>query len=134
MISQATFLFRPINVNQVNLNHTTLLNLALRIFEFLVQILLNVNLSNSPDILALFETHLSDSIANFVKEGLPFARDLSLENFADYYLCFGLSLLYSVCYFFFMCRPSSSLCTVLILFLHGFSFSIDCRSSDSCTR
>ena len=100
MISQATFLFRPINVNQVNLNHTTLLNLALRIFEFLVQILLNVNLSNSPDILALFETHLGDSIANFVKEGLPFARDLSLENFADYYLCFGLSLLYSVCYFF----------------------------------
>ena len=61
--------------------------------------------SNSPDILALFETNLDDSIdsgnffrrgylplirkdsgthmhglAVYVKEGLPFARDLSLEN------------------------------------------------------
>ena len=35
----------------------------------------------------------------YVKEGLPFARDLSLENSADSYLCFGQS-------------PSSSLCTV----------------------
>ena len=69
--------------------------------------------SNSPDILALCETNLGDSIntGNFsvkgnlplirkdssthmhglevyVREGLPFARDLSLENFADSYLCF----------------------------------------------
>ena len=69
--------------------------------------------SNSPDILALCETNLDDSIdsgnfsvrgylplirkdpsthmhglAVYVKEGLPFARDLSLENFADSYLCF----------------------------------------------
>ena len=57
--------------------------------------------SNSPDILALCETNLDDSIdsgnfsvrgylpwlsthmhglAVYVKEGLPFARDLSLEN------------------------------------------------------
>ena len=35
----------------------------------------------------------------YVKEGLPFARDLSLENSADSYLCFGQS-------------PSLSLCTV----------------------
>ena len=27
-------------------------------------------------------------LAVYVKEGLPFARDLSLENFADSYLCF----------------------------------------------
>ena len=64
--------------------------------------------SNSPDILALCETNLNDSIdsgnfsvrgylplirkdssthmhglAVYVKEGLPFARDVSLENSAD---------------------------------------------------
>ena len=78
--------------------------------------------SNSPDILALCETKLDDSIdcgnfsergylplirkdtsthmhglAVYVKGGLPFARDLSLENSADSYLfstCFtSLSVL-----------------------------------------
>ena len=74
--------------------------------------------SNSPGILALCETHLDESIdsgnfsvrvsvplirkdsathmhglAVYVKEGLPSARDLFLENFADSYLCFPLSLL-----------------------------------------
>ena len=45
----------------------------------------------------------------FVKEGLPFAWDLSLENSADSYLCFQ----HSVSYFFFLYRsPSSALCTV----------------------
>ena len=69
--------------------------------------------SNSPHILALCETNLGDSIdsgnfsvrgylpliqkdssthmhglAVYVKQGLPFARDLSLENSADSYLCF----------------------------------------------
>ena len=69
--------------------------------------------SNSPDILALCETNLDDSIDSgnfpvrgylplirkdssthmngltvYVKEGLPFVRDLSLENPADSYLCF----------------------------------------------
>ena len=77
--------------------------------------------SNSPDILALCETNLDDSIdsgnfsvrgylplirkdssthmhglAVYVKEGLPFARDLSLENSADSYLCFRLVLLHPV--------------------------------------
>ena len=28
-------------------------------------------------------------LAVYVKEGLPVARDLSLENYADSYLCFG---------------------------------------------
>ena len=90
--------------------------------------------SNSPDILALCETNLDDSIdsgnfsvrgylplirkdssthmhdlAVYVKEGLPFARDLSLENSADSYLCFRLALLHSVSYFFFFYpSPSSS--------------------------
>ena len=48
-----------------------------------------------------------------MEEGLPLARDLSLENFADSYLCFRLALLHSVSYFFFLYRsPSSALCTV----------------------
>ena len=95
--------------------------------------------SNSPDILALCETNLDDSIdsdnfsvrgylplirkdsgtrmhglAVYVKEELPFAQDLSLENSADSYLCFRLALLHTVSYFFFLYRsPSSALCTVL---------------------
>ena len=94
--------------------------------------------SNSPDILALCETNLDDSVdsgnisvrgylplirkdsgthmhglAVYVKEGFPFARDLSLENSADSYLCFRPALLHSVSYFFFLYRsPSSALCTV----------------------
>ena len=95
--------------------------------------------SNSPDILALCETNLDDSIDSgnfsvrgylplirkdssthmhgltvYVKEGLPFAWDLSLENSADSYLCFWLALIFhSVFYFFFLnWSPSSSLCMV----------------------
>ena len=94
--------------------------------------------SNSPDILALCETNLDNSIdsgnfsvrgylplirkdsgthmhglAVYVKEGLPFAQDLSLENSADSYLYFQLALLHSVSYFFFLYRtPSSALCMV----------------------
>ena len=94
--------------------------------------------SNSPAILALRETNLDDSIdsgnfsvrgylplirkdssthmhglAVYLKEGLPFAWDLSLENSEDSYLCFRLALLHSVSYFFFPYRsPSSSFCTV----------------------
>ena len=69
--------------------------------------------SNFPDILALCETDLDDSTDSgnfsvrgylpltqkdssthvhglpvYLKEGLPFPRDLSLENSADSYLCF----------------------------------------------
>ena len=82
---------------------------------------------NSPDILALCETNLDDSVnsgnffvrvylplirkdsttyrhglAVYVKEGLPFAQELSLENSAYSYLCFRLALLHSVSYFFFL--------------------------------
>ena len=57
-------------------------------------------------------THMH-GLAVYVKEGLPFARDLSLENSVDSYLCFRLALLHSVSYFFFLYRsPSSALCTV----------------------
>ena len=52
-------------------------------------------------------------LAVYVRKVLAFARDLSLENYADSYLCFGLALLHLVSYFFFLYRsPSSSLCTV----------------------
>ena len=52
-------------------------------------------------------------LAVYVKEGLPFAWDLSLENSADSYLCFQLALLHSVPYFFFLYQsPSSALCMV----------------------
>ena len=93
---------------------------------------------NSPDIFVLRETNLNDSIdsgnlsvrvclplirkdsgthkhgvAIYVRGGLPFARDLSLENSADSYLCFRLALVHSVSYFFFLYQsPSSSLSTV----------------------
>ena len=51
-------------------------------------------------------------LAVYVKKGLPFVRDLSLENSANSYLCFRLALLHSVSYFFFLYQsPSSSLCT-----------------------
>ena len=52
-------------------------------------------------------------LAVYVKEGLPFAWDLPLENSADAYLCFRLALLHSVSYSFFLYRsPSSLLCMV----------------------
>ena len=99
--------------------------------------------SNSPDIFALCETNLDDSIdsgnfsvrgylplirkdssthmhglAVYVKEGLPFARDLSLENSADSYLCFWLALLHSVSYFFFFYWSPLTLCTVFDFIYH----------------
>ena len=50
-------------------------------------------------------------LAVYVKEGLPFLWDLSLENSAD--SCFQLALLHLVSYFFFLYRsPSLPLCTV----------------------
>ena len=94
--------------------------------------------SNSPDILALCQTNLDDSIDSgsfsvrgyllliqkyssthihvltvYVKKVVSFARDLSLKNSADSYLHFGLALLHSVLYFFFLYwSPSLSLCRV----------------------
>ena len=48
-------------------------------------------------------------LAVYVKEGLPFACDLSLKNSADSYLRFQLVLLHSVSYFFFLYRSPSLL-------------------------
>ena len=52
-------------------------------------------------------------LTGYVKEGLPFAWDLSPENSKDSYLCFQLPLLHPVPYFFFLYQsPSFSLCLV----------------------
>ena len=48
-----------------------------------------------------------------MKEGLPFARDLSLKNSANSYLRFRVALFYSMVYYFFHYRyPSSLICTL----------------------
>ena len=51
-------------------------------------------------------------LAVYVKEGLPLARDLSLENSADSYLGFQLVLLHLVSYFSVYRSPSSFLCII----------------------
>ena len=118
------------HLNQIILNPTTLS------LEFCwLQIFHWIKLSRH---LALFESNLDDSIDSgnfsvrdylplirkdsstnmhvltvYVKEGLPFAWDLSLENSPDSYLCFWLALLHSVSYCFFLYwLLSSSLCMV----------------------
>ena len=59
-------------------------------------------------------THMH-GLAVYVKEGLPFARDLSLENSADSYLCFQTGFT-SLSVFFFYRSPSLSFARFLILF------------------
>ena len=92
--------------------------------------------SNSPDILALCETNLDDSIyygnflrgylpliqkdsvthmdglAIYLKEGLPFARDLSLEKSVDSYV---FNWLYFIHYF-----TSFSLLITSFVFMYGY--------------
>ena len=105
--------------------------------------------SNSPDILALCETNLDDSIdtdnfsvrgylpliqkdstthihdlAVYFKEGLPFAHDLFLENSSDSYLCFWLVLLHSVLYFFFLYQSFYLYTWFSILFYLTYSYFI----------
>ena len=48
-------------------------------------------------------THMHGSTV-YVKEGLPSAQNLSVENSQDSYLCFRLALLHSVSFFFFLYR------------------------------
>ena len=86
-------------------------------------------LESDSDILAFCETNLDDSIdssnfsvkdypllmrkdsftymqvlSGYVKDGLPFVRDLSLENSEYYCLCFRLTVFHSVCDLFSLCR------------------------------
>ena len=122
--------------NSVKRNFTIIQNLSSNFLEcepFLK--------SNSPDIFALCETVLDISIdsgnfsvrgylpliwknsvthmhdlAVYVKEGLPFARDLSLKNSGDPYICVQLALLLSVSYFLFLYWSRSlSLCRVYFI-------------------
>ena len=102
-----------------------LMAMALQIFEAFVGIFLIMSFSlNSRDFLALCERNLDDScnffvrgylsliwkdstthnmydLALYVKEGFPFARNVSLETSLGFYLRFPLALLYLVSYFFF---------------------------------
>ena len=49
----------------------------------------------------------------YVKEGLPFAWELSLKNSTDSFLCFWLALLHSMSYFFLLSQLLSlSLCMI----------------------
>ena len=108
--------------------------------------------SNSPNVLAPFETNLDDSIDSgifsvsgylllirndssthmhglsvYVKDALPFPKDLSLGHSADSYLCFCLALLHSVSYFFFLYDHFLYLYVRFLMLLHlrymGFSIS-----------
>ena len=57
-------------------------------------------------------------LAVYLKKGLSFAWDLSLQNSADSYLCFRMALIHSLSYFFFLYQsPSLSLCKVFDAFL-----------------
>ena len=74
----------------------------------------DIYINSSPNPLTKFT---SSGRSNEVKDILPwnisqmimgllhgtFARDLSLENSADFYLYFLLALVHSVSYFFFLC-------------------------------
>ena len=102
--------------------------------------------SNSPDILALCETNVDDSIDSgnfsvtsylpsiqkdssththgftvYAKEGLPFTRNLSLENSADSYLYFRLALLHLVPHSFSSINHLLCLCAVF----YSISFNKD---------
>ena len=79
---------------------------------WITQLILAISLSFLPLI-------WKDSVGNmhglavYVKEGLPFAPDLSLENSWGFLYGFTTRLLHSVFYFFFLYwSPSLCLCTV----------------------
>ena len=64
-------------------------------------------------------THM-DGLAEYVREGFSFARDLSPVNSTDFYLCFRMALLHSVSYFFLLYQsPSSPLCVCLCVHHNG---------------
>ena len=57
-------------------------------------------------------------LAVYVREGLPFAQDLSLENSGDSYVCFRLVLLHSVSYFFSSMGHPLYLCARFLILFH----------------
>ena len=101
-----------------------LLNVNLSLIQTFLTFLLYVNLDDSIDsgnfsvrsFLPLIRkgsiTHMH-RLAVYMKEGLPFARNVSLENSIDSYLCVRSALLHSLpCFSSFCLLPSSYLCTV----------------------
>ena len=130
----------PFYQRHVNLiHHKTYQNLALPLFEDFVRIslvvdlsliqlywlyldLCNINLDDSVDsgnfsVNGYLHLNWKDSVTHvnglavYVKKGLLFAWDVSLENSQDSYLCFRLALLHLVSCFPFL-YWSISLCTV----------------------
>ena len=94
--------------------------------------------TKSPDILALCETGLDESISDrefdvpgfstlvtkhdhlnmhclgvYIKDGLPCARDTSHEDLNSPFMCFRMALLHSTTYLFFLYRPQNEGSSVL---------------------
>ena len=66
----------------------------------MTQLILVISLKGYPPLIQKYSVNHKHSLAVYVKEGLPFTQDVSLENSADSYLCFRLALLHSLPYFF----------------------------------
>ena len=78
----------------------------------------NFSVTGYPPLIRKYSSTHTHGLAVYVKEGLPFARDLSLENSVDSYLCFQLALLLLVSYLFFLYQsPSLSSCSFLFFFI-----------------
>ena len=113
----------------INLSYTNVRGLRTNFSS--IQSFLHVN---SPDLLALCETNLDDSISDrefdvpgystlitkhdhlnrhlhglgvYIKDGLPCARDISHEELNSPYMCFRMALLHSTTYIFFLYRPQT---------------------------
>ena len=143
MASHKTMQNKPNNKNRANQTSPRPLNICFSNVRGLrgnfvdVQTFLSLH---SPDILALCETNLNDLIADrefdtqgyctlvtkhdhlyrnmhglgvYIKEGLPCARDTSLEVPEIPVMCFRLSLLHSTSYLFFIYRPQNDGCEVI---------------------
>ena len=79
----------------------------------MVQFILTVSVRDNLSLIQKDSVTHMHGLEVYVNEGLPFERELYLENPVDSYLCFQTVLLHSVSYFFFLCQsPSSSLCLV----------------------
>ena len=83
------------------------------------------NILNSRILVLIYQySYVKDSRSHMhgltvhVKEGLSFARDLSLEISEDYYLYFWLALLHSLSYFFLLYWSPSSLCARFLILFH----------------
>ena len=81
----------------VSLNQTLLTFLLYVRQTWMAQLILAISLRDRgylPLIRKEDTSTQTHDLAVYVKKGLPFARELSLENSADSYLCFRLVLLY----------------------------------------